>query len=101
MKSIFSTKTYVYQAAGKPMLCCSTGQLGRYVSENKSGIVVKPGDYEALANATLYLIENNDNCWETGASGRQYVENNLSVEKIGLEMMTVFNRVLRNPSSLQ
>jgi len=85
-----SSKLYEYQAAGKPILCCSGGQPGRYVSETESGVVVKPGDYEALAKAVLYLKENRDVAEKLGASGRRYVENNLSIEKIGLKMKRLF-----------
>jgi len=60
--------------------------------------VVEPGDYEALAKAILYLRENRSIAEKLGASGRRYVENNLSIEKVGLKMRTVFNHVLRNPS---
>jgi len=86
-----SSKLYEYQAYGKPIVCCSSGQPGRYVSETESGIVVKPGDYEVLAKATLYLTDNQDVAEKLGASGRRYVENSLSIEKIGSKMMNVFN----------
>ena len=95
------TKVFEYQAYGKPIICCSGGQPGRYVSETESGVVVKPGDYEALAKAVLYLRENRDVAEKLGASGRRYVENNLSIEKIGLKMMAVFNHVLRNSSRIR
>ena len=85
-----SSKLFEYQAAGKPIICCSSGQPERYVSETKSGIVVRPGDYEALAKAVLYLKENRDVVEKLGTSGRRYVENNLSVEKIGLKMKKLF-----------
>ena len=85
-----SSKLYEYQAAGKPIICCSSGQPGRYVSETKSGIVVKPGDYEALAKSILYLRENQGVAKKLGTSGRRYVENNLTIEKIGLKMECVF-----------
>ena len=85
-----SSKLYEYQAAGKSILCCSSGQPGRYVSETKSGIVVKPRDYEALAKSILYLRENPGVAKKLGASGRRYVENNLTIEKIGLKMECVF-----------
>jgi len=94
MKRIFSTRLYEYQAAGKPIICCSSGQPGRYVSETESGVVVKPGDYEALAKAILYLRENRDVAEKLGSSGRRYVERNLSMEKIGLRMMRVFQQVI-------
>jgi len=94
VKSIFSTKTYEYQAAGKPILCCSGGQPGRYVSETESVVVVKPGDYEALAKAILYLRENRNVAGKLGASGKRYVEENLPIEKIGLMMRRVLELVL-------
>ena len=46
-----------------------------------------------MAKAVLYLKENKDNAWKLGASGRRYVENNLSLERIGSEVMMVFGKV--------
>ena len=63
------------------------------MKENQSGIVVKPGDYEALAKAILYLRENRSIAERLGASGRRYVENNLSIEKIGLKMKKLFEKL--------
>jgi colanic acid biosynthesis glycosyl transferase WcaI len=85
-----SSKLYEYQAAGKPIICCSRGEQGHYVSETKSGIVVEPGDYEALAKAVLYLRENPEVAYRMGESGRQYVENNMTIEKIGWKMRKLF-----------
>ena len=90
-----SSKLYEYQASGKPIICCADGQPAEYVEETRSGIVVKPGDYEALARAVLYLKNNPDLAGELGNSGRRYVENNLSIECIGREMLAAFNKVLR------
>jgi colanic acid biosynthesis glycosyl transferase WcaI len=89
-----SSKLYEYQAVGKPIICCAEGEPARYLEENKSGIMVKPGDYEALAKAVLYLKENKDTALKLGVSGRRYVENNLSIEKIGTKLMTIFLMVL-------
>jgi colanic acid biosynthesis glycosyl transferase WcaI len=85
-----SSKLYEYQAAGKPIICCSSGMPGRYVSETGSGIVVKPGDYEALAESILYLRDNPAIAEELGKYGREYVENNVSIDKIGSEMKNLF-----------
>jgi glycosyltransferase involved in cell wall biosynthesis len=84
------SKLYEYQAAGKPIICCSSGQPRRYVLETESGISVKPGDYQALAEAILYLREKADVARKLGASGRQHVEQNLSIENIGLKMKRLF-----------
>jgi len=40
------------------------------------------------------LKNNPDLARGLGDSGRRYVEDNLSIEKIGKEMMAVFNKVL-------
>jgi len=90
-----SSKLYEYQAVGKPIVCCAEGQPAEYVYETMSGIVVKPGDYEALAKAVLYLKEDRDVAGKLGVSGMRYVENNLSIEKTGSKMMAAFGYALR------
>jgi len=85
-----SSKLYEYQAAGKPIICCSNGQPGKYVSQTESGIVVEPGDHEALAKSILYLRQNQDVAQKLGASGRQHVLNHLSIETIGSKFKEFF-----------
>lgn len=89
------SKLYEYQAVGKPIICCSKGVPGHYVSETKSGIVVEPGDYKGLAETVLYLKKNPLLAMKLGEHGRQYVESNLSIDKIGSKMMMVFGYALR------
>jgi glycosyltransferase involved in cell wall biosynthesis len=92
-----SSKLYEYQAVVKPTICYGEGQPAEYVKETRSGIVVKPGDYEAMAETVLYLKENRDVAGKLGVSGARYVENNLSIEKVGLKMMVAFSYALRKP----
>lgn len=89
-----SSKLYEYQAASKPILCCSNGQPGRYILETESGIVVRPGDYEALAKSIISLKENQDLVDRLGQSGRIYVEENLSINKIGSRMKRLFEELM-------
>ena len=96
-----SSKLYEYQAVGKPIICCAEGLPAEYIDKTKSGLVVKPGDYESLAKAILYLKENKDIAKKLGISGRQYVMNNLIICKIGLKLMAIFKQLLydsKNPS---
>jgi len=57
--------------------------------------VVKPGDYEALARAVLYLKNNPGFAKKLGDSRRRYIESNLSIERIGKEMMVISNKFLK------
>jgi len=90
-----SSKLYEYQAVGKPIICCAEGQPAEYVKETRSGVVIKPGDYEALAKAVLYLKDNSDLARELGDSGRRYVVKNLSIKSIGQEMVNVLQQVIK------
>ncbi|MEM2739161.1 MAG: glycosyltransferase family 4 protein [Candidatus Bathyarchaeia archaeon] len=84
-----SSKLYEYQAAGKPIICCAYGQPAEYVKETCSGIVVKPGDFEGLVRAVLFLKQNPEYARRMGLSGRRYVEEHLSIQAIGLELKRV------------
>jgi colanic acid biosynthesis glycosyl transferase WcaI len=96
-----SSKLYEYQAVGKPIVCCTEGQPAEYVKETGSGIVVKPGDHKTLAEAILYLKENCELAKNLGTSGRQYVKQKLSIEKIGQEAITVFNHALKSSEAFK
>lgn len=87
------SKLYEYQAAGKPIICCAEGQPAEYLSKTKSGIVVKPGDFKKLAEAVILLKENKQMAEKLGISGRQYVEANLSIERIAREMINAFMKL--------
>jgi glycosyltransferase involved in cell wall biosynthesis len=81
-----SSKLYEYQAMGKPILCCATGQPAEYVKETRSGIVISPGDYESLAEAIVHLKEDLVRARLFGENGRDYVEKHVSIKEIGKQM---------------
>ncbi len=89
-----SSKLYEYQAVGKPIICCSRGVPSDYVEETNSGLVVDPGDSEALAKAVIDLRENPSLARVMGENGRKYVENEVSIEAVGLRMKRIFETLL-------
>ena len=60
------------------------------MSETKSGIVVKPGDYEAIVKAVISLRANSEFARKLGENGRNYVEREASIEAVGLRMKRIF-----------
>ena len=88
-----SSKLYEYQAVGKPIICCSRGLPSVYVKETNSGLAVYPGDYEAFAKAVIELKENPKLARMMGENGREHVENELSIEAIGLRMKEIFQNL--------
>jgi glycosyltransferase involved in cell wall biosynthesis len=90
------TKILEYQACGKPIICCSEGEPARYVNFTKSGLVVRPGDSEALANAILRLYRDKKLRGELGTNGWSHVSQHLTCKKIGERMYRVFSEVIES-----
>ncbi|HUK84844.1 MAG TPA: glycosyltransferase family 4 protein [Candidatus Acidoferrum sp.] len=84
-----SSKLYEYQAVGKPIISCSKGIPSEYVMETNSGIAINPDDHEALAKAVLELKQNPKIAELMGENGRKYVENEVSIEAIGLKIKEI------------
>lgn len=97
----FSSKVYEYQAAGKPIICCSRGRVGDYVAETHSGIVVEPGDYYAIAETTLMLCENRTLAFELGKNGRSIVAERYSIEAIGRDILGAINALVPTHGKLR
>lgn len=90
------TKVFEYQAYGKPIICVSNGEAAKYVENSRSGLTVKPGDASALAAAVTKLYKDKELAAALGSNGRSYVSRNLTSEKIGARMLSVFYGVLEN-----
>lgn len=86
-----SSKLYEYQASGRPIICCSSGESGRYVQQTQSGIVVRPGDHKALAEAILFIYKNREIGESLGKNGRKAIEQGLTLDRIGLIVKDIFD----------
>jgi colanic acid biosynthesis glycosyl transferase WcaI len=86
---ILPLKDYGRPYLGKPIICCAKGEPAKYTENSNSGIVVKPGDYAALAKAIVNLKENPKLAQSMGENGRKYVECEASLEAIGSKMKDI------------
>ena len=67
------TKTLAYLASGRPILCGMRGAGARVVRDSNAGLVVEPGDADALAAAVRTLADMPGAAREAlGARGRAY-----------------------------
>lgn len=78
LEKIISVKIFEYLACEKPVVASLRGEGARVITEGKGGLVVAPGDAQAMSNAILELKGDPERRREMGASGRQYVLENYS-----------------------
>lgn len=76
------SKLFPAMATATPILYSGSGEGAKLVNAAGAGIVVPPGDPKALAEALLYLLENQTDARDMGLKGRRYVEENLSWEAL-------------------
>lgn len=76
------SKVIEYLSVGKPVVCSAKGDTERIINGNAAGIVVKPGDSEALASALLKLHDDRTLCEEYGGNARSLAENEFSLESM-------------------
>jgi colanic acid biosynthesis glycosyl transferase WcaI len=70
------SKMFPLLAAGIPLIFCGKGEGANLLKEAKAGIVVPPGDPQALATAIPQLLRNRPLLTELAANGRKFVEEN-------------------------
>ena len=76
-------------ACGVPIVASKVGGIPDVVKDGWNGLLVPPGDSDALANAIIYLLENEDIRERMGKNGRERVKN-YSWDKIAEETEKVY-----------
>jgi len=61
-------------ACGRPAISTRVGGITEVVKDGETGILVPPGDVNALASAILTLAQDTDRCRRMGNASRAFVE---------------------------
>ena len=67
-------------AMRKPVVATTTGGLPEIVQEGATGLLVPPGDADALAQAVIALAQDSARCRQLGEAGRSRVAMHFTVE---------------------
>lgn len=86
---IFGIVNLEAMACGIPIVASKIGGVPDVVKDGENGLLVPPGDSEALADAIIYLLENEDVREKMGKNGRKKVEG-YSWERIAEETEKVY-----------
>jgi glycosyltransferase involved in cell wall biosynthesis len=77
-------------AAGKPIIASNTGGIPEMVTDPVTGLLVNPGDPEALANALLELMKDQKKSLRMGKQARKVVKENFTNDSLVKKMCDVY-----------
>lgn len=83
-------------AFGLPVVATNVGGLPEVVEDGVTGILVPPGNAEALADALIRLLRDPDLRARMGRAGRERVRAEFTVDRVVTQMLAVYESVIRN-----
>jgi len=84
--------------ASLPVVATRVGGIPEIVAEGETGLLVAPGDENALATAMLYLLSNPEKRIAMGQRGRALLEANFSWQRCLERLERVYGEVIRGNS---
>ena len=82
------------QACGTPVVATTAGALSDIVEDGVSGLLVPPGDVEALARAIRALLEDPGRCRDMGEAGAHRIRERFSWQRTAEETLALYSEVL-------
>lgn len=79
---------------GKPVVATTVGGLPAMVDHGQTGYLVPPHDESALAEAIIFLLQNDEMRRQFGENGRRKVNVECAPEVVGHETRIVYHRAL-------
>ena len=81
-------------AMRKPVVATATGGLPEIVQDGETGIVVLPGDPDALAQSVSELLQDSARCRQLGEAGRTRVATHFTVESMMDQLVSGYGTLL-------
>ena len=82
-------------AAGRPVVASDIGGLPELVENDRTGLLVSPGDHNALANAILELVDQPEKAKRLGSNARRRAVEEFDESRYGAAIMNVYDQNLR------
>jgi glycosyltransferase involved in cell wall biosynthesis len=83
------------QASGKPVVTFDIGGVNEAVQNQETGLLVKRGNIEALADALLKLLTDKTLREKMGSNGRKFVSENYTWDTCAQKMLKVYHEALK------
>lgn len=83
-----------YMAAGKPIVATRVGSLPELVEDGRTGFLVEPGDWKAMAERVVRLLRDHPLASRMGEAGQDKVRQQFTVERMVQQYEALFERLL-------
>jgi len=94
LQESFGVAVLEASAVGLPVIAGDVGGVPEVLMSEKTGILVPPGDVEALSRAIIRLAENADLRKRMGLAGRKFVDENYRWDKCLDMMADMYERII-------
>jgi glycosyltransferase involved in cell wall biosynthesis len=81
-------------AAGKPVIATDAGAAREIIEDGVHGLLVPPGDAEAMARAMIYLLTHRDTAILMGQRGQDRVRERFSAQQYVDGVQSVYRELL-------
>jgi len=81
-------------ACGAPVVSTTSGGAPEVIDIPQNGMLVAPGDTEALAGAILELLSDPDRCKMIGENNRRKAQERFSRRRMAADFLVLYERVL-------
>lgn len=78
-------------SSGLPVIATDIGSISESILDEKTGILIKPKNPDALAQAMIYLAQHPEIRKQMGAAGRQHILNRFSHQSVAGRMESFLN----------
>jgi glycosyltransferase involved in cell wall biosynthesis len=84
-------------AFGRAVIGCPVGGVPEIVTDGETGLLVKPDDEAALAEAILALADDRDRCAALGRAGRERFLSHFTAERMARETAEFYEAMMSQP----
>lgn len=99
LEEALGTAVLEAMAAGKAVVASRVGGIPEVVADGETGLLVPPGDSDALAGAVTRLLENSEVRRRMGERGRLRIEEQFSLDRMLERTEALYHRLCRAPGT--
>ncbi len=89
------------QSSGIPVVASRVGGIPSIVEHGETGLLVEPGNPDALAQAIIYLLENPDKAKVMGQKAHVFIRQNFTKDHMATQTKAVYQQCVEKLSSSQ